>query len=103
MVTFAAGLKPVLKHFKKSGKSSTLLNNALAIMEMKPLKAVTWCPTRMANILTASERIVKILFPLSDVLTTTKIKPEESAYFLSPTCLILLHLMADLEPVFVGK
>jgi len=33
MVTFAAGLKPILKHFKLSGKSSSALNDALEIME----------------------------------------------------------------------
>lgn len=103
VVTFAAGLKPVLKHFQMSGKSSFILNDALLIMEMKSLKAITWCPTRMANILTASKRTVEILFPLSDVLTSANIKPDETAYFLSLTCLTLLHLMADLEPLFVGR
>ena len=103
VVTFATGLKPVLKHFKLSGKSSSALNDALEVMEMKPLKAMFWCPTRMANILTASKRAVEILFPICDVLTTANIKAEQAAYFLSPTCMILLHLMADLEPIFVNK
>lgn len=103
VVTFASGLKPILKHFKSSGKSSSALNEALEIMEMKPMKAMTWCPTRMGNILTSSSRAVEILFPICDLLATANIKKEEAAYFLSPTSMILLHLMADLEKTFMVK
>ena len=103
LVTFAAGIKPVLKHFKKSGKSSSLLNDALEIMDLKPMKAMVWCPTRMANLLTASKRTSQILFPLCDLLSSTTIQKEHSSYFMSPTCMLLIHLMADLEPLFVGK
>ena len=100
-VVFASGIRPVLKHFKLSGKSSSLLNSSLEIMEMKPLKAMTWSPTRMGNLLTSSQRTVEILFPLCDVLTSCQIKEDESAYFMSPTCFTLLHLFADLEPIYM--
>ena len=103
VVTLSSGLKPILKHFKNSGKSSSVLNEALEIMDMKPMKAMTWCPTRMGNILTSSSRAVAILFLICDLLLTANIKKEEAAYFLSPTCMILLHLMADLEKVFMAK
>ena len=62
VVTFALGLKPILKHFKLSGKSSALLNAALEMMEMRPIKAMTWCPTRMCNLLECSTRTVEMLF-----------------------------------------
>ena len=103
VVTFAAGLKPVLKHFKRSGRSSALLNLSLKVMEMKPLKAMVWCPSRMANLLQSSSRTVDILFPLSDVLTSADIKREESLYFLSPVSFSILHILADLEKAFVSK
>ena len=103
VVTFANGLRPILKHFKQSGKSSALLNNALEFLVMKPLKAMVWCPSRMANLLTCSSRTVDILFPLCDVLTTADVKREESMYFLSPTAFSILHLMADLDTVFVSR
>jgi len=45
---------------------------------------MTWCPTRMANILTSSKRTVEILFPLCDLLTSAYIKEDHAAYFLSP-------------------
>ena len=58
----------------------------------------------MANLLECSARRVKILFPISDMLATTSVKEEEEAsYFLFPTCLSILHIMADLEEVFVIK
>ena len=56
----------------------------------------------MANLLECSARRVKVLFPISDMLATTSVKEEEEAsYFLFPTCLSILHIMADLEEVFV--
>ena len=45
VVTFASGIKPILKHFKLSEKSSALLQQCLEIMGMKPFKLMTWCPT----------------------------------------------------------
>ena len=103
VVTFASGIKPILKHFKLSGKSSALLQQCLEIMDMKPFKLMTWCPTRMANLLECSARTVKILFPICDMLATTGVNEEETSYFLLPTCLSILHMIADLKEVFVSK
>ena len=50
-----------------------------------------------------SAQTVKILFPICGMLATTGVKEEEASYFLSPTCLSILHMMADLEEVFVSK
>ena len=103
VVTFASGIKPILKHFKLSGKSSALLQQCLEIMAMKAFKLMTWCPARMANLLECSARTVKILFPICDMLATTGVKEGEASYFLSPICLSILHMMTDLEEVFVSK
>ena len=70
-------------------------------MELKPLKLMTCCPTRIANLLDCSTRTVKILFPSCDMLTTSGVKEEEASYFLSPMCLGILHIFSDLEGVFV--
>ena len=45
VVEYATKLRPVLKHFKNSGKSLCLLNDTLKLLEMKQIKALTWCPT----------------------------------------------------------
>ena len=102
VVTFASGIKPILKHFKLSGKSLASLQQCLEIMDMKPFKLMTWCPTRMANPLECSARILKMLFPICDMLAATGVKEEEASYFLSPNCLSILHMIADLEEVFVS-
>ena len=103
VVTFASGIKQVLKHFKLCGKSSALLQQCPEIMDMKPFKLMTCCPTRMANLLECSAQTVKILFPICDMLATTGVKEGEASYFLSPICLSILHMMTDLEEVFVSK
>ena len=72
-------------------------------MAMKAFKLMTWCPTPMANLLECSAQTVKILFPICDMLATTGVKEAEASYFLSPTCLSILHMMTDLEEVFVSK
>ena len=37
------------------------------------------------------------------MLAANGVKEEEASYFLSPTCLSILHMMVDLEEVFVSK
>ena len=98
VVTFTEGLGPILKHFALSGKSTDSLREALKLMEMKPIRMMTWCPTRMCNILDCSKRTVDMLIPLCDTLISCEV-----SCFLSPICLSILHLMADLEGKFVGS
>lgn len=101
VVEYATNIRPVLKHFKNSGKSLSILNDALKLLEMKPMKAMTWSPTRMGYLLTSSKRCTELLVPLSDVLVSCDIKKEEASYFLSPKCLGIMHLLADVEEVFM--
>ena len=68
VVRFAEALQPILRNFTLSGKNSSMLNDALEIMEMKPIKLMTWCPTRMANVLDCCLHAVNILVPLCDTL-----------------------------------
>lgn len=70
VVEYTINLRPVLKHFKNSGKSLSLLNDALQLLEMKKLKALTWCPTRMGYLLISSKRSAELLVPLADVLSS---------------------------------
>ena len=53
--------------------------------------------------LTCAVQTVKNLFPLCDVLATCDIKVDDRDYFMSPKGLILVHLLADLEQVFVPQ
>ena len=99
--TFVEHLRPILRHYQQSGKSTSVLNEALEAMDMKPVHKMTWCPTRMSNLLTCSAQTVESLFPICDTLASCDIRVENREYFMSPTGLITLHLLADLEYVFV--
>ena len=72
------------------------------MMNMKEVKMMRWCPTRMANLLDTCARAVGLLFLLCDVLASCDVKKEERAYFMSPLCLAILHLLADLQGVMIG-
>jgi len=76
-------------------------NEALQIFELKPIHLMTFCPTRMNYLLQACEQVIKILVAVCDVLATADIKKEERSYFMSPKGIIMMHLLADLEPVFI--
>ena len=47
------------------------------------------------------KRTIVNLVPLCDVTTTANLKPEENPTFISPKGMIILHLLADLESVFL--
>ena len=101
VVEYATQIRPVLKYFKNSGKSMSLLNDALKLLEMKQMKAMMWCPTRMGYLLSSSKRCTELLVPLADVLVSCGLKKEEATYFLSPKCLGIMHLLANIEEVFM--
>ena len=77
-------------------------NDALEMRNMKKLKIMTWCPTQMANLLDTCATIVGLLFLLCDALANCNVMQEERAYFMSPLCLAILHLLADLQEVMIS-
>ena len=101
VVDYAAQIRPVLKHFKNSGKSMSILNEALKLLEMRAMKTMLWCPTRMGYLLTSSKRCTELLVPLTDVLVTCGIKKDDAMYFISPKCLTIMHVLADIEGMFM--
>ena len=98
--TFVGYFRTILQHFQQSGKSTSILNDALSSIEMKELHMMTWCPTRMSNLFTCAAQSVENILP--DVLTCG-IRPEEPSYFMSPISLITVHILADLHTIFVPK
>ena len=100
---FTKYFRTIPRHFQLSGKSTCLLNNALEALYMKEVHMMTWCPTRMLNLLTCATQSVVLIFPLCVVLSSCAIKEEERDYSMSPKSLIILHLLADLETEFVPK
>ena len=70
------------------------------MMDMKTIHMMTYCPTRMSYLLTASTQIVNLLVLLCDILATANIREEERSLFMSPKGMILVHLLADLKNIF---
>ena len=80
-----------------------MLIDALKLLEMKQMKTVVWCPTHMGCILTSSKRCTELLVPLADALASCDIKKENASYFLSPKCIAIMHILGDVEEVFMEK
>ena len=99
-ISVCSNPKAILCHFKLSGKSTALLNETLEMMDTKTIHMMTYCPTRMPYLLTASTQIVNLLVPLCDILATANIREEERSLFMSPKGMILVHLLADLKNIF---
>ena len=55
----------------------------------------------MSYLLTAAAQSVKLLVQVYDILASAGIKPEERDSFMSPKSMIVMHLLADLEAVFL--
>ena len=98
---FLPSLRSILRHFQLSGRSTAMLNDALEGLDMKTTHVILFCLTRMPYILTACKQTVVNLVPLYDVIATANLKPEENADFMSPEDMIILHLLAAVESVFL--
>ena len=97
---FLPAFRKIMKHFKLSGKSTVALNVVLDIMGLKKVHMMTFCPTRMSYLLTASSHSVDLLVPICNVLVSLGVKKEQRDCFLSPKSMFVLHLLADLEVPF---
>ena len=97
---FVQNFRKVMKHFQNSAKSTSLLNDTLAVFSMKKVHLMTLCPTRMSYLLDSCLKAGALFIPLCDVLTTIGIKKEETDSFLAPKNLFIVHILADLQPVF---
>ena len=97
---FLPSFRKAMRHFQLSGKSTCILNEALSVMGMKKIHLFSFCPTRMAYLLTCCSQSVTLLIPLCDVLVTLDLKKEQRDYFMSPKSMFVMHILADLDPVF---
>ena len=98
---YLPALRSILRHFQLSGRSTAMLNDVLEGLDMKTVHMISFCSTRMSYILTACKQTVVNLVPLCDVISTANLKLEENGAFMSPKGMIILHLLADFESVFL--
>ena len=69
-------------------------------MGMKKVHMMSFCPTRMAYLLTAPAHSVKMLVPLCNVLVTLDVKKKQRDVFLTLKSMFVLHTLADLGKPF---
>ena len=67
---------------------------------MKTVHTISFCLTRMAYLLTACAQLVDLLLFIYDVIASAEVKKEESEVFLSRKLMIIMHLLADFQPIF---
>ena len=84
LTQLSVSLRAVLNHFAHSPKSTQLLQHALDALDMVQIKQLTWGGTRMCGFISACQRCSQILVPFLDTVVHTKLRPEESAFLLSP-------------------
>ena len=63
---FAQNFRKVMKHFQNSAKSTFLINDTLAVLSMKKVHLMTFCPTRMSHLLDSCLKAVELFIPLCD-------------------------------------
>ena len=80
-------------NFQISGKNLALLNEAMDVLEIKPLHLMIFCLTQMSYLVTTAAQSV------NDVLVSAGINPEER-YSLSPKSMIGMNLLVDVEAAF---
>ena len=100
LTDFVQNFRKVMKHFQNNAKNTSLLNDTLAVFSMKTVHLMTFCPTRLSYLLDSCLKAVELFITLCDVLSTIGIKKEEIDYFLAPKHLFIMHILADLQPVF---
>ena len=103
VVDTAKELKSIIKHFQNSPLHTEYLREAMRMMGMKPLFILNWASTRMCGLLTACERITRILVPFIDTVTQLNIKEETAQKLLTPMHLNCLLILGELQHVFCPK
>ena len=84
-------------------KRVAVLNEALQVLDMKEVHLITFCPTRMTCLLTACSQVVHFLLPICGVMTSADLKAEERSSVMSPKSMIIMHILADMQELFLKK
>ena len=84
--------------FQLSRKSPALLNEALQVLDMKEVHLMTFGRNRMGYLLNACSQALNLLLP-----TSANLKIEERSSFLSIKSMIIMHVLAEMEELFLKK
>ena len=77
-------LRPLLKHFPNSPKSSEMLIKSFNLLEMHDVHLLNWGSARMAGSLDGCIQASNILVPFLDTIIAGNIRPGEKSYLTGP-------------------
>ena len=93
-------IQKMVKHFQISAKNKELRDDAIKILEVKPLHFVFWCKTKIGHFLKAEAIFDDKLPAVYDVMFTQNIKPDESDALITPKNLFILKIIAELNYIY---
>ena len=93
-------IQSVIQHFETIVKNKETLNKCLSILELSPLKFLSWCGTWMAHFLDACEFFSKMLPAIHNAMFTHNIKKEECNKLFTVEKFYTLFLLSSIRKVF---
>lgn len=100
VVETAKEIKVIVKHFNNSPLHTEYLKESMRMLDLIPIHILNWSSTRMCGLLTACDRLTKILIPFIDTITQLNIKEETAQKLLAPLHLCCLLILGELEHIF---
>lgn len=97
IIDLLPSLKSIICHFRLSRKSLATFNEALDVLEIKPVHLMLFCRTCISYLLTACKQAVNLLLSICDELLFANVKPDERATFMSPKSMFIILSLVDLE------
>ena len=93
-------IQSVIQLFETIVKNKETLNKYLSILELSPLKFLSWCGTWMAHFLDACEFFSKMLPAIHNAMFTQNIKKEECNKLFTVEKFYTLFLLSSIRKVF---
>ena len=91
----------VVKHFETKVKNKELLDDAMKILEVKPLHLTSSCKTGMEHFLKAKAIFDDMLPAVYYVMFTQNKKPDEKDAFITPKNVFILKIITELHDIII--
>ena len=92
-----------MRFFQLSRKNLALLNEALQVLNVKEVQLMIFFSINMVYLLTAYLQAVHLVLPICDVMASADLKRGERLSFTSLISMIIMHVLADMEELFLKR
>ena len=97
VTTLYDALRSVMSHIVCSPKSTSLLKDSIAALDLPEVHILNWCSTRMGGFLKCCEKFSSLIVALYDTLVSAKVKEDQTAVLMTPVSTYLIFLLSDLS------